>query len=72
MEILSKINKRMYVESSGLKCPFCGSFDFDCGRAEVIGGGARQDVTCKDCNASWTDLYTLTEIVNVGFPDEGC
>jgi len=70
MRILSDKAKQRYIETSGIDCPFCGSNYFDTSRVEIADGGASQDVQCKDCGASWTDLYTLTEIINVELPDK--
>jgi len=72
MKTLSRKAKKEYIESSGAKCPFCESDNFDCGRPQIDAGGAGQDIMCKNCGASWTDLYTLTEIINIEFPESGC
>lgn len=61
--MLSERAKTEYVENGGVVCPYCGSGNLDGGFVEIDGGGASQTVRCLDCYRSWTDLYTLTEIL---------
>ena len=50
-----------YVEGRGLKCPLCRSPDVVCGRADFDGDiNICQDVSCRECDASWTDHFTMT------------
>jgi transcription elongation factor Elf1 len=65
MRTLTYSEKQEYIESAGTKCPFCKSEHLNCSRIEVDAGGASQDIICENCGASWSDLYTLTEIINV-------
>lgn len=51
-----------YVKNKGMKCPFCGKSSIEGSSIEIDGGIAWQDVYCTDCEAEWTDLYTLTGI----------
>lgn len=49
------------------KCPACGSDQVEGGSIEVNAGGAYQAVSCKDCQATWNEVYKLvgySELVN--------
>ena len=54
--------KRNYLANSH-KCPYCKSSSITGESVEVVGGNAYQDVVCMDCDKSWTDEYTLTNII---------
>lgn len=57
--------KKTYIENNGTKCPFCNSNSIEGGFVESGSGQASQPMECKDCGTSWTDVYTLTNVVNV-------
>lgn len=63
--MLTEKQKSEYLEDVGNICPFCQSNDLQCSRIEVDSGGAGQDIECGGCGATWTDLYTLSDIVNI-------
>lgn len=48
-----------YAERGGLNCPYCGSDNISGGSFDVYHGGVSQDVSCGECDRSWTDDYTL-------------
>ena len=50
-----------YVEGRGLKCPVCRSSRVDAGGLDFDGDiGSYSDVSCRDCNAYWTEYFTMT------------
>lgn len=54
------MSQRRYVKCGGICCPFCGGGNIEGGPVEIDGGDAWQEITCADCEADWTDHYTLT------------
>lgn len=54
-----KFNEKMYLESGGVKCPYCGSEDITAGEYRADGSLIWQDVLCNDCGSEWTDEYRL-------------
>ena len=61
--------KKAYLESEGLKCPFCKS-------ANLLGGvthsakyydAYQQEVLCKECGKAWIDIYTLTDVEEIEY-----
>lgn len=56
------MTKEAYIKSGYTKCPKCKSENIEGGSVEIDCNGASQDVTCLDCNAEWTDIYTLTDV----------
>ncbi len=63
---LTDEQKRVYINSGGVCCPFCGSGSIQGGFVEIDSGQATQPMHCPDCGHHWTDLYRLTAII----PDE--
>jgi len=57
------INKETYINSGGVKCPYCGSENIEGGDREFEEGFSLQEVLCLTCSRSWTDQYTLTGII---------
>jgi len=51
------------LQYSPLACPFCQSKGLDYANPKIEGGGAIQDVSCPDCGASWTEIYSLMEVI---------
>jgi transcription elongation factor Elf1 len=61
---LTETQKKAYVEGGGLECPYCNRTDGVEGKSiNVDAGGASQEIICNVCGLAWTDLYTLTEIL---------
>lgn len=55
-----------YITRRGCHCPSCGTSTGISGRQiEVDGGTARQRVDCSECEASWSDTYSLTGYVDI-------
>ena len=61
---LTRQDVKRYLKNSG-KCPYCGSPDITGKSIDVDGPVATQEVGCdaKDCGRSWTDVYTLTGVM---------
>jgi DNA-directed RNA polymerase subunit RPC12/RpoP len=57
---LTNRQKRKYIKTDGVQCPYCGSRHIDTGRLEMD-ERVYQECRCQ-CGKSWTDLYTLAEI----------
>lgn len=57
------IDKTAYINSGGVKCPYCGSTDIEGGSREQDDNYMLQEVLCLTCSHSWTDQYTLTDII---------
>jgi hypothetical protein len=54
--------KAEYLAKKGNHCPVCGSWQVEGNSApEVEGNSAHQKVYCLQCEASWVDIYTLTD-----------
>lgn len=69
MEYLNKIQitdeqEKSYVNNNGIKClnPECNNNDLHGGPIEIDGPIATQNITCPECNWTWTDIYKLTGI----------
>lgn len=58
--------KKKYLEQGGNNCPNCGSVSFKGGFVQIDGDSAWQAVSCNDCDTSWEDQYTLTNVVREG------
>lgn len=66
---LTAEEKRKYLEDDSSVCPFCGGNVIG-GSVEITGGGACQRVSCEDCGARWSDVYTLKDIEVLDPPEE--
>lgn len=55
---------RRYVNHKGIRClnPKCSCKDLHGDSVEIDGGEATQEVTCPECNKSWIDVYTLSDV----------
>ncbi len=54
-----------YKQNNGIKCMFCWRDQLQGVAVEISSGQASQDITCPSCGASWTDVYTLSNAVNI-------
>jgi transposase-like protein len=52
--------QEMYVDSMGLRCPFCGSEAIYTGNTHLHAGCLDQEINCDECHTTWYDQYTLT------------
>ena len=63
------IDKEAYIRSGGVNCPYCGSDDLEDDNlsfdsyALPEGKHYFQDVYCHGCSRSWTNEFTLTDII---------
>lgn len=53
------MNNEEYVAKAGNVCPACGSDDIEGGSIDVEGKIAKQEVSCNNCDAEWSDNYML-------------
>ena len=58
---MTKKQKKDYLESPS-HCPKCKGINITGGHIEVDGETAWQNITCEDCDASWSDIYTLSDV----------
>lgn len=49
-----------YIMLGGVLCPICDSEMIEGGPADFNAGTCRQEIVCINCDATWTDTYTLT------------
>jgi hypothetical protein len=54
--------KGIYLETGGQKCPRCQSMQIEGGKVEIGSKKATQKVWCNDCDATWTDYYTMSNV----------
>ena len=54
------ISQAQYIANGGLRCPICGCDDIEDGPWDGGAGEAWQEITCRECDAIWVDLYKLT------------
>lgn len=60
--MITKEQKQKYLQSRGVRCPFCESDQIEGDHIDVCAAGAYQPIYCLVCDRSWTDEYTLTDI----------
>lgn len=59
--MLTPEQKAAYLADSG-KCPICGSSAIVGDEIQADGSKHYQTIECNDCDASWVDVYTLSDI----------
>jgi C4-type Zn-finger protein len=57
---MSHTSSEEYAKSGGMECPVCEGSDLTTDQSKTYGQNIRQSVTCGDCDAIWTDVYTLS------------
>ena len=60
------IDKKAYIRSKGLVCPFCKTESVQGGFIQVEAGKAFQEMNCLECENRWQDVYQLIDVI----PDE--
>lgn len=58
---LTAEQKAAYLADSG-KCPFCQAKSLEGGEVQCEGDKHYQNIVCAECDAEWTDVYTLSGI----------
>jgi len=61
--MLTDAQKKKYVDSQGLNCPYCNDGDLEGGCMQGDGNWITMPVTCDNCNKTWQEIYTLTGIL---------
>jgi len=61
--VLTPEQKKYYIEHRGRRCPVCHTYEISAKPdSEGFEGGIAEDVSCDECGAQWTDIYTLTGV----------
>lgn len=60
--MLTREQKRAYIEAGGVRCPYCESQELDAGKGEFDAGVAWVIVTCTVCGKEWHDVFHLVTI----------
>jgi C4-type Zn-finger protein len=63
MPKLTDEQKRDYIANKGITCPFCVSYMIVGNAVDFTDSGLMQEISCDECSARWTDIYTLTAVV---------
>lgn len=64
MKKLTDEQKEAYLKDN-LKCPHCRSEQIEGGPTMVEGNEAWQKMGCNECQKSWQDIYTLSDIEDI-------
>lgn len=51
-----------YIVNKGSACPLCKSNQLDTGFPFLERGAVVMAMSCQDCEAQWSEIYTLTAI----------
>lgn len=54
--------KEKYLSQKGVRCPYCQCEQVEGGSFDVEAGCCSQYITCLECLAEWTDIYTLSDV----------
>lgn len=60
--MITKEAKAKYLKGEACTCPACDSDNVEWESFRVFDGTARQPAYCTDCDLSWDEIYTLTDI----------
>jgi hypothetical protein len=60
--------KQQYLQHQGARCFFCNSTDIEGGGYDADGDWHTIVVTCNECEATWKDLHTLNDVVEISDP----
>jgi hypothetical protein len=63
--MLTSEQKQRYIAIDGVRCPYCGEDDLECGGRTFDGNRVRIPVTCLVCDKVWIDVYVLKAIEEV-------
>lgn len=59
--ILGEDQRKSYLKSPTC-CPICKNADIVGGNVTVDDDGCYQTISCNNCSAVWTDIYSLFEV----------
>jgi len=59
---MTEEQKKKYLESGGVRCPYCNSEYLTTYKMQTDISIAWQGVSCESCGEEWTDQYTLTGV----------
>jgi len=62
------LRRRHYLNGNTNGCPICDSPNIEGGSLEADGNNVWQVITCGDCYAEWTDVFTLSDIEVTSYP----
>jgi hypothetical protein len=63
--------RQWYVNGNHGLCPACQGNDITGDSVQIDDNRASQSVGCSDCDAEWTDVYTLSDVESEDFnPDD--
>lgn len=63
------LTAKQYVEKNGVICPVCLSNRISSEHVELDGSYGLANVECKDCGATWQDVFYLTGYENLVLPE---
>lgn len=55
--------RQRYIESGGVSCPFCGTYNIEAEEVDYFDDCIEQNVSCLDCGEQWLDIYKITDIL---------
>jgi len=58
--MITEQQREEYLKRCGVACPVCLSTNIQGESIDSGAGRATQEMGCNNCNAEWTDVYTLT------------
>ncbi len=61
-------HKTEHLNSKGVSCPYCKSYEIEGGPVEIQEGLAFQEVSCTSCEGAWQDKYTLIDTLKISEP----
>lgn len=62
---MTEKQKKKYLKSRGLICPYCGSNNLRAGETDPQDYYIFQSITCGSCKKEWTDQYKLTDVTPI-------
>lgn len=63
--MLTQEQKTAYIDSGGVKCPYCASPDLLSAYPIVHEAGADHPILCLSCKERWVDRYQLASIEEI-------
>jgi hypothetical protein len=57
---------KKYLASATASCPVCNSKNIEGGSFDSENTQVWQHISCKNCQARWTDIYELAEVADAG------